>query len=303
MLESENISEIMRRAYQKRILVPAFNAAHLPMVKPIVETLAECQTFGLVEVARLEVLKFTAKSFTAVAEEYRKYMNLNFTRLHQDHVPVIDEDGLRVDWKGCIQEGLDAGYNSVMVDGSRLPFSENIEVTRKVVEMAHARGRATEAELGAVLGHEKNLTMSYDEIYDKGIGFTDVDEAARFVKETKVDWLSVAIGNIHGAVSGAAKDKDKVQARLNIEHLKKIREKTDVPLVLHGGSGIKTEYVLEAIKNGITKINIGTDIRQAYERALKAKPNDVEYARQQVSAKMKELILQVYHIEGTAYKI
>lgn len=123
------------------------------------------------------------------------------------------------------------------------------------------------------------------------------------MNETKIDWLSVAIGNIHGAISGAAKDKDKVQARLNIDHLKKLSQKTKIPLVLHGGSGIKTEYVLEAIKNGITKINIGTDIRQAYERAIKTHPDNIENARSQVSEKIREIICDVYHIEGSANKI
>jgi ketose-bisphosphate aldolase len=303
MMESLNVSDIMRRAYNKGILIPAFNVAYLPMVKPIVETLVKYQTFGLVEVARLEVEKFKAESFEAVAKEYGFYKNPKFTRLHQDHIPVIDEDGAKVDWKSLIQKGLDARYDSVMIDGSRLAFRENIDVTRQVADMAHEVNKPAEAELGAVMGHEKQLSMSYDEIYERGIGFTSVDEATQFVKETKIDWLSVAIGNIHGAISGAAKDKDKVQARLNIDHLKRLSQTTNVPLVLHGGSGIKTEYVLEAIKNGITKINIGTDIRQSYERAMKAKPRDVENARKQVSEKIRELICDVYHIDGSAYKI
>jgi ketose-bisphosphate aldolase len=303
MMESLNVSDIMRRAYNKGILIPAFNVAYLPMVKPIVETLVKYQTFGLVEVARLEVEKFEAKGFEAVAKEYDVYKNLKFTRLHQDHIPVIDEDGAKVDWKKLIQEGLDARYDSVMIDGSRLVFRENVDVTRQVSGMAHEVNKPAEAELGAVMGHEKQLSMSYDEIYERGIGFTSVDEATQFVKETKIDWLSVAIGNIHGAISGAAKDKDKVQARLNIDHLKSLSQRTNVPLVLHGGSGIKTEYVLEAIKNGITKINIGTDIRQSYERAMKAKPGDIENARKQVSEKIRELVCDVYHIDGSAYKI
>jgi len=303
MIESLNVSEIMKRAYKKRILVPAFNVAYLPMVKPIVETLVNYQTFGLVEVARLEVEKFEAKSFEDVAKEYNFYKNPKFTRLHQDHIPVIDEDGAKVDWKSLIQKGLDVGYDSVMIDGSRLAFKGNLDVTRQVAAMAHEVNKPAEAELGAVMGHERQLSMSYDKIYERGIGFTSIDEATQFVRETKIDWLSVAIGNIHGAISGAAKDKDKVQARLNIGHLKELSQRTRVPLVLHGGSGIKTEYVLEAIRNGITKINIGTDIRQAYERAVKAKLGDIENARKQVSEKIRELICEVYHIDGSSYKI
>jgi fructose/tagatose bisphosphate aldolase len=120
-----------------------------------------------------------------------------------------------------------------------------------------------------VLGHEAGPTPPYEELFESGLGFTSVEEAERFVQETGCDWLSVAIGNIHGAVSGALKDKKKVEARLNLEHLEKLRQATGVPLVLHGGSGVKQEYLLAAIKKGIAKVNVGTEIRQAYEIAMK----------------------------------
>lgn len=301
------IADIMRRAFEKRILIPAFNAPYLPMVKPIIEALVDHETFGLVEVARLEVEKFGAVSFAAAAQEYWRYMgdrmNRRCTRLHQDHVPVIDEDGFKVDWRRLILEGLENGYDSVMIDGSRLPFEENVKATREVVEMAHGRGRPVEAELGAVLGHERELAQPYEEIYRRKIGFTDPGEARTFVEETGVDWLSVAIGNIHGAITRIATDKEKVKAILDVDHLSKIRQATNVPLVLHGGSGIQIEYLRKAIENGITKINIGFDIRQAYERALKARPNDIEYARRKVYEKIGQLITEVYEIEGTVHRI
>jgi ketose-bisphosphate aldolase len=295
-----NISEIMLAALRKRMLIPAFNVAYLPMLRPIVDTLIECGTFGIVEVARLEVEKLGSKSFAAVAQEYRDYGERRHTRLHLDHVPVIDEDGLMVDWRSMIREGLDLGYDSVMIDGSRLPFEENIKTTREVVQMAHTVGKPVEAELGAVLGHESKMSMPYQEIYDKRVGFTDPDEAARFVSETEADWLSVAIGNIHGAISGAAKDKDKVQARLDIEHLSILSKKTGIPLVLHGGSGVQAEYLVQAMRNGITKINIGTEIRRAYERAFKS---GVQNAQREVSAKMRSLICDLYHIDGSVHEL
>ncbi len=297
----------MRKAYEKKILIPAFNVAYLPMMKPVVRALVDLETFGLVEVARVEVEKFEAGSFAAVAQEYKTFAqrleNRSHTRLHMDHIPVIDEDGTRVDWERLIQEGLDLKYDSVMIDGSRLSLEENIETTRQVVKMAHARGIPVEAELGAVLGHEKELTMTYEEIYEKKVGFTNPDEARAFVDETGVDWLSVAVGNIHGAISGVAKDKDKVKARLDIAHLSQISEATNVPLVLHGGSGIGPEYILSAIENGITKINIGTDIRQAYEKALKSKPNDLAHAQEQVYEKIKDLVTNFYRIKGSIHKL
>ncbi len=293
------VAEIMKRAYKKGILIPAFNVAYIPMVLPIVETLKKLRTFGLVEVSRPDVEKFGAESFEKVAQEYFKLADRKFTRLHQDHIPVIDEDGKRVNWKPLIQEALDLGYDSVMIDGSRLPLEENISVTRYVVELSHARGISVEAELGAVLGHEAGPLPPYEELFATGRGFTEVEEAKRFVKETDVDWLSVAIGNIHGAISGVAKDKEKVQARLNIEHLKKIRKATGIPLVLHGGSGIQKPYLMEAIKNGITKINVGTSIRQSYEKALLQSDGNIEEAQKAVAKTMEHLIRNEYEIEGS----
>jgi fructose/tagatose bisphosphate aldolase len=155
------------------------------------------------------------------------------------------------------------------VDGSRLPLDENIQATKKIARLAHGSGIALEGELGAVLGHEAGPLPPYEELFASGKGFTAVEDARRFVGETGVDWLSVAVGNVHGAVSEATRHNKKVEARLNIEHLERIYEAVQIPLVLHGGSGIKKEYIQRAIRGGIAKINIGTAIRQPYESALK----------------------------------
>jgi fructose-bisphosphate aldolase class II len=198
--------------------------------------------------------------------------------MHLDHVPVIDEDLQRVDYVGIIKEALDLGYESVMVDASRLSLEDNIKATRQVVEMARRKDVAVEAELGAVMGHEAGPLPPYEELFKTGRGFTDVEEARRFARESGCSWLSVAAGNIHGAVSGAARDQRKVEARLNLEQLEKLYQAAGVPLVLHGGSGINRDNVLAAIKKGIAKVNIGTEIRQAYEEAWR-KTNSVAKAQ------------------------
>ncbi|MFC2023161.1 class II fructose-bisphosphate aldolase [Chloroflexota bacterium] len=164
-------------------------------------------------------------------------------------MPVIDEDNQEIDYLLIIQEGIQQGFHSVTVDGSRLNLSRNIEATRQAVEMAHQAGIPCEAELGAVLGHEAGPLRPYDELFDSGKGFTDVKDAERFARETDCDWLSVAIGNIQGAVSGALKDKKKVEARLNLEHLEKLRQATGAPLVLHRGSGVRQEYLLAPLRH------------------------------------------------------
>jgi ketose-bisphosphate aldolase len=265
---SRSIAEIMQVAWQRHVLIPAFNIAYLPMVKPVAETVKRLDSFALVEVARPDIDRFDAQSYAAVREEFERWADRGHLRLHQDHVPVIDEEGRAVDWRPLIEEGVRLGYDSVMIDGSRLPLEENIAGTRAVVEMAHP-GIAVEAELGAVLGHEPGPLPPYEELYRTGRGFTDVDEAERLVRETGVDWLSVAIGSVHGAISGAAKDQAKVRARLNTEHLRAISERVRIPLVLHGGTGIELSCVLDAVQNGIAKINIATALRQPYEARLR----------------------------------
>lgn len=280
------VKDIINRAWRQGLVVPAFNIPYIPMMAPVIKALHDAGSFGLIAVARLEWIKFQAFGLKAIADEYQRLKREKFTRLHLDHVPAIDEDLKAVDYEGIISEAIDLGYDSVMIDGSRLPFNENAAATKKVVQMAHAAGVPAEAELGAVMGHESGPRPSYDELFLSGRGFTDPQEAKRFVAETGADWLSVAIGNIHGAVSGAAKNAKKVEARLNIERLRQIRAAVGIPLVLHGGSGIKQSAIIEGIRNGIAKINIGTTIRQIYEqnsgRGLEAAQENVYRATMQL---------------------
>ena len=264
-------AEIVKRALDAGTAVPGFNIPYLPMMAPVVDALRDTQCFGFIMVARLEWTKFEAGSVEAIQAEYARVKDERYTRLHLDHVPVIDEDHLRVDYEGDIARALAVGYDSVMVDASRLPLEENILASRRIVEMAHARKVPVEAELGAVMGHEAGPLPPYDELFASGAGFTRPDEAARFVRETGVDWLSIAIGSVHGAISAARSEK-KIAARLDIAHLKRLREATGVPLVLHGGTGIPRHYILDSIRNGIAKINVATAIRQPYEAARAASP-------------------------------
>jgi fructose-bisphosphate aldolase, class II len=261
---------IVQNASKAGVALPAFNIPYLPMLEPVVRAVVDQNSFALIETARLEWIKFEAGGPDVIAREFFRWQNPAHVRLHLDHVPVIDEDGQRVDYLAIIQQAISLGYHSVMVDGSRLPLDENIAATRHVAALAHQAGIPCEAELGAVLGHEAGPLPPYAELFVSGKGFTKVDEARRFVAETGCDWLSVAIGNIHGAVSGGYKDQKKIAARLNLEHLESLFQATSIPLVLHGGSGIPREYVLASLQKGITKINIGTEIRQAYEAILQA---------------------------------
>ena len=261
---------IIQNALKAGVAIPAFNVPYLPMIEPVIRAVVDHHSFAMIETARLEWRKFKAGGPEVVAREFFRWQVPDHVRLHLDHVPVIDEDGQRVDYLQIIQQAIGLGYHSVMVDGSRLSLDENIAATRQVADSALQAGIPCEAELGAILGHEAGPLPPYDELFASGQGFTKVDEARRFVAESGCDWLSVAIGNIHGAVSEGYKDQKKIAARLDLAHLEKLSKAVSVPLVLHGGSGISREYVLASFQKGIAKINIATEIRQAYESSLQS---------------------------------
>jgi len=297
--------QAVRRAVEEKTIIPAFNIPYLPMVKPIVRAAVDENTIAMIQVARLEWMKFEARSLEAVAEAYFKHCEPAHTLLHLDHVPEIDEDGERVDVLPIIERALKAGYQSVMLDASRLPLEENIAATRRVSSVAHQAGAALEAELGAVAGHESGgIGMSYEELFRSRKGFTDVQEARRFAMESGCDWLSVAAGSVHGAIAESTRRQKKPEARLDIGHIAALHEATGgMPLVLHGGSGIGQEYILAAIEKGVAKINIGAENRQAYEFALEGRPGDIAHAQDQVYGRTRWLIREFLRASGNRSRL
>lgn len=292
-----NPKEVVLRAREKKTIIPAYNIPHLPMVEPIVCAIRQENSVGMIQVARVEWEKFQSESLEAVAAEYAKYAQPGHTMLHLDHVPVIDEDMREVDYLSILKRAVGAGYQSVMVDASRLGFEENIAASRAAAELAHAAGLPIEAELGAVMGHESGPMMPYEEIFRTKAGFTDLNEARRFVAETGCDWLSVAVGNIHGAVAEATRDQKKPEAKLDIEHIAVLYDATKTPLVLHGGSGVNVEFIREGIKAGIAKINVGTEIRQAYEAGVQA--NGIQAGQEAVFEKVVGIIRDMLDIRDS----
>jgi ketose-bisphosphate aldolase len=295
-----SVAQLMQNALRAAVVIPGFNIPYLPMMAPVVRALRDTNTFGLVMVARLEWTKFQSGGLRPIRDEYERVKDESVTRLHLDHVPVIDEDNRRVDFEADLATAIELGYDSIMIDGSRLPLQENIACTRRVVEMAHARVVPVEAELGAVMGHEAGPLPPYEELFATGQGFTDPVEARQFVRETGVDWLSVAVGSVHGAISAAARVQKKVEARLSIDHLDRIRQAVNVPLVLHGGTGIQKPYIMDAIRHGIAKINIATAIRQPYEAAV---GESVAHGQKAVYQTMLKIIRDELEIEGSAETI
>jgi fructose-bisphosphate aldolase, class II len=262
-------ADVVLWAYRAGVAIPAFNVPYLAMIEPVVQAVVDQDSVALVETARVEWYEFGSESPERVMQEFRRWGDPDHVWMHLDHVPAVDQDGSPIDYFPVIGRAIGVGYQSVMIDGSRLPLEENIEATRRIADLAHAADVACEGELGWILGHEHGTAPTYAELFDTKKGFTPVEQAARFVSETGVDWLSVAVGSIHGAVSELFRDQTKIEARLDLDHLAEIRRRTSVPLVLHGGSGVRRADVLAGAKQGIAKVNVATEIRQAYERALK----------------------------------
>lgn len=295
-----NAQTAVLHAAAHKTIIPAFNIPYLPMVEPVTQAIVDENSVAMIQVARLEWEKFESQSPEAVAREYLKFAKDGYTLLHLDHVPAIDEDGKIVDFLPLLQRALDAGYQSLMVDGSRLPLNENIAVTQQAAALAKPYGAAVEAELGAVAGHEGDgIGLSYEELFTSKKGFTKPDEARRFAAESGCDWLSVAAGSFHGAIAASTKHLKKPQARLDIAHIAALYEATNhLPLVLHGGSGIRQNYILDAMQNGIAKINVATEIRQPYEFALEERPGDIAYAQQKVYERTRWVIHEFLRISN-----
>ncbi|MGI6149982.1 MAG: class II fructose-bisphosphate aldolase [Firmicutes bacterium] len=180
--------------------------------------------------------------------------------------------------KACIE----CGFTSVMIDGSRLPFAENAALTRQVVELAHAHGVSVEAELGRVGGKEDDLEVAAQDAF-----LTNPDEAVEFVRQTGIDVLAPAIGTVHGLYKG--------EPKLDFARLREIARRVDVPLVLHGGSDLPVDALQEAIRCGIAKVNIGTDLKYAVTNGVRAylKENPEEYEPRKVFAAGREAAKQL----------
>ncbi|MDE0584513.1 class II fructose-bisphosphate aldolase [Planococcus sp. SIMBA_143] len=154
------------------------------------------------------------------------------------------------------KEAIDAGFTSVMIDASHHPFDENIEITRKVVEYAHAKGVSVEAELGIVGGQE-------DDVIAEGVIYADPKECQALVEQTGIDCLAPALGSVHGPYKG--------EPNLGFAEMEEISQLCDVPLVLHGGTGIPLKDVQRAVSLGTSKINVNTESQIAASKAIREK--------------------------------
>ena len=221
--------------------VGAFNAENMEMVKAIVAAAQELQAPVMIQTTSSTIRYGGVETYGALAAAEAEKVSVPVC-LHLDHGNSYE---LAVQ---CVM----AGYTSVMMDGSKLPFEENIAVSRQVAEMAAAVGIPCEAELGKVGGKEDDTEAAAD-------GTTDPEEARIFVERTGISSLAVAIGTAHGFYVGTPV--------LDTERLSQIRRVVEVPLVLHGASGLTEDQVRECVERGICKVNFATELRNAYSRA------------------------------------
>jgi ketose-bisphosphate aldolase len=233
------LNDVLRRAQAGGFAVPAFDCVEDLMVRTILETCEQLRCPAILMGLPGPDLEgngwyYVPGLVRAVADRH----NIPVV-LHLDHATELDD----------IRRAVDLGYTSVMIDGSRLPFSANVRLTRAAVDIAHPHGVSVEAELGHVGGSDVENTAYAESV------LTEPKEARRFVDETQVDALAVSIGTAHGIYRQLPK--------LNIARLDEIRAVTDVPLVLHGGSGTPANQLQEAVRHGVTKLNIYADNRIA----------------------------------------
>lgn len=241
MIPTEN--ELIRDAQKGGYAIPAFNFSDIWELLGILEAAKE-ENARVYAATNMKVVKSLGAGFCAALGRQAYEQSGKNVLLHLDHA---DE----VEWcKTCV----DVGYHSVMVDASACSLEENIAKSLKIAEYAHKRGCLVEAELGRIMGNTMEGKFS------GGDFLADVDECVRLVRETGVDSLAVGIGNAHGFYAAPPK--------LNIQRLKEIHAAVDIPLVLHGGTGIPDDQVVACIENGVAKINVGTQLHSAYLGAL-----------------------------------
>ena len=259
--------DLLLPARQKAYAVGAFNINNLESLLAVAEAAVEEKSPVIVAVTPSAIkyagLAYLAKIVKTAAEIAPVPMSL-----HLDHGENFE----------TVSKCVEAGFTSVMIDGSFLKFEENVALTKRVVDFAHQKGVTVEAELGRLAGVEEST------VEEKEAVLTDPNAAKEFVEKTGVDALAVAIGTSHGAY------KFKAEPKLDFERLKLIKEKVHVPLVLHGASsvpqwiiekavkygaeltgakGIPEEHIKKAISSGIAKINIDTDLRLAFTATIR----------------------------------
>lgn len=240
-----NSKKILLKAQKEGFAVPAFNIHNLETIKVVVETANELKS-PVILAGTPGTFDYAGRDYIqSIAETAAKKYSVPII-LHLDHHTNIDD----------IKESLELGTKSVMIDASHYDYEENIKIVSEVVNLSHKYDATVEAELGMLGGKEDDLVVD-----EKDGKYTNPKQAWDFVRKTGIDSLAVAIGTAHGLY--------KEKPKLDFERLKEIREVVDIPLVLHGASGIPNEDVRKTISLGISKVNIATELKIPFSNELR----------------------------------
>ena len=246
--------QLLLDAQKGKYAVPAFNVHNMETIQTVVEAAAELRSPILVA-ATPGTMKYAGPEFFIKLVEICSDKYDIPIAMHLDHHESYDE----------IVNAIQIGTKSAMIDASHLSFEENVAMVKKVVDYAHRFDVTVEGELGILGGQEDDLVRD-----DKDSKYTNPAQAKEYVERTGIDSLAVAIGTAHGVY--------KEEPKLDFERLAEIRAVVDVPLVLHGASGVPAEQVKKAIELGITKVNIATELKMPFAETLRqvlvSKPNE-----------------------------
>ncbi len=233
------LKEVLQQAQREQRAIGSFNVYNMETIHGVVQAAKEKNVPAIVSFGASYLKNMTLEEVAVSVRRLTQTEELPFV-LHLDHCKD----------RAVIRQAIDAGFTSVMYDGSALPFTQNVENTKAVCQMAHEKNVSVEAELGSLaLGDYSNETD-----IDHGQQYTDPKSARVFVEETGVDALAVSIGTVHGMYRGTP--------NIRVDLLAEIKQQVSVPLVLHGGSGTPEDVIGQCIQNGICKINVNTELSQ-----------------------------------------
>lgn len=278
------VKELLKAAEAGNYAVGAFNCNNMEIIQAIVQA-AEEENAPVIVQASQGAIKYAGLEYITALTKLAAEKTKVPVALHLDHGTSFEQV------VKCIRHG----FTSVMIDGSAYPLPENIKLTNKVIEVARAVGVSVEGELGKIGGTEDDISVD-----EKEAAFTDPQEAKEFVDATGVDALAVAIGTAHGIYKG--------EPKLDFERLEKITSLINIPIVLHGSSGVPDEAIKRAINLGVRKVNIDTNLREAFvkkaKQILEEKPGEIDPRKILGPARdaMKEVIKEKIRLFGSSGK-
>jgi fructose-bisphosphate aldolase class II len=288
------LNEILPKARKKHYAVGAFNTTNLEITQAIIQAAQELHAPVIIATSEKAIKYAGIENISQMVITLAKKAKIPVV-LHLDHGSSFD----------VAQECIKHNYSSVMIDASRFSFKDNLKITKQVVKYAHKRGVSVEAEIGRLAGIEDDIKVKRGEAI-----YTDPHEARQFARESGCDALAIAIGTSHGAY------KFKGKPKLRIDILKEIAKQVKIPLVLHGASGVKAEWInrvnkfggklsqargvpdtliKEAVKHGISKINTDTDLRIAFTAGVREylKKNPKDFDPRKIVGYGREMIQKV----------